>query len=91
MNRGFDFIGDVRNHLNGFTEIIAAPFLLDNGFVNAACSEVVFARQLGVRVTLVMAKVQVGLGAIVGYIDFAMLVRTHGSRIDIRKDRISAD
>ncbi len=38
---GFDFVGDVRNDLNGLTEIIAAAFPLNDVFVNAARGEIV--------------------------------------------------
>ena len=33
---------------------------------------------------LVMAKVEVGLGAVVGHIDFAMLIGRHRPRIDVQ-------
>src|SRR5206468_5465543 len=33
-NRVFDFIGDVRNHLDGAPEIIAPPLLLDDALIN---------------------------------------------------------
>ena len=32
---GLDFVGDVRNHLHGFAEIVAAPFAGDDVLVNA--------------------------------------------------------
>ena len=33
---GLDFVGDVRNDLHGFAEVIAAPFLGDDLLVEAA-------------------------------------------------------
>ena len=41
---GFDFVGDVRDDLHGFAEIIAAAFFGDDGFVEAAGGPVVVAR-----------------------------------------------
>src|SRR5439155_7852261 len=83
MNGGFDFVGDVRNHLNGFAQIIPAPLLLNNRFVNAAGRQIVFSAELGVGIALVMTEVQVRFRAVVGDIDLAVLVRAHRSRIDI--------
>src|SRR5258708_12129884 len=31
-----DFVGDVRDHLHGLAEVVAAPLLLDDGLVNLA-------------------------------------------------------
>ncbi len=50
LHGGFDFVGDVRNHLHGFAEIIAAALALDDLFVDAAAGQVVGA---GERVTWV--------------------------------------
>ena len=84
MHRGLDFIGHVRNNLYGLTEIIAAPLLLDDRFVNPSGCEVVFASQFGMRVALVMAQIKVGFRAVVCDVNLAMLVRTHRSRIDVQ-------
>ena len=83
MNSGLDLVRDVRNHLNGFAEIIPAPFLLNDGFVDAAGREVVLAGEFRVGIALVVAKVEIGLGAIVGDVDLAMLERAHGSGIHV--------
>ena len=83
LHRGFDFIGDVGNHLHGLAQVIAAPLLGDDLLVNAAGGPVVVAGQLGVGEALVVAQVEVGLGAIVGHKYLAVLERRHGSRIDV--------
>ena len=41
LHRGFDFVGDMRNHLYGLAEIIAAALALDDLFVNASAGEVI--------------------------------------------------
>ena len=79
-----DFIGDVRNHLDGLAEIVAAPFLLDDRFVDAAGGEVVAPRQFGVGVALVVAEIEIGFRAVVGDVDFAVLVGAHRAGIDIQ-------
>ena len=65
-------------------EIIAAALLGNDGFVDAAGGPVVVAGQLGIGEALVVAQVEVGLGAVIGDVDFAVLVRTHGAGIDVQ-------
>ena len=65
----------MRNDLYGFAEIVAASFLGDDLFVNASGGPVVVAGQLGVSEALVMTEVEVGLGAVVGDEDLAVLKR----------------
>src|SRR5712671_5858599 len=45
---GFDFVGDMRNDLNGFAEKIAAALFGENCFVNAAGGPIIVAGKLGV-------------------------------------------
>ena len=84
LMRGFDFVGDVRNHLDGLAEVIAAPLFGENGFVDAAGGPVVVAGKLGVREALVVAEVEVGLGAVFGHEHFAVLIRAHRAGIDVQ-------
>src|SRR5579864_5026816 len=79
--RGFDFVGDVGNHLNSLAEVIAAALFGQNGFVDAARGPIVIARQLGIREALVVAKIEIGLGAIVGDVHFTVLIGRHRARI----------
>ena len=67
-----------------FAQIIAAPLLGENGFVDSAGRPVVVARQLGVREALVVAEVEIGFGAVVGHVHFAVLIRAHRARIDVQ-------
>ena len=46
---GFDFVGDVRNHLHGLAEVIAAALFGDDGFVDAAGGPVMVAREIARR------------------------------------------
>ena len=83
LDGGFDFVGDVRNHLHGLAEIIAAAFFAQNGFVDAAGGPVIVAGELGVGEALVVAEVEIGLRAVFGDEDFAVLKRTHGAWINV--------
>src|SRR5205807_5986336 len=38
---GLDFVSYVRDHLDGFTEVIAAAFLGEDGFIDAASGPVI--------------------------------------------------
>src|SRR3970282_1432482 len=78
-----DLIGDVRDHLHSAAEVVAAALLADHVVVDAPRRDRVLAAQAGAHVALVMAEVQVGLGAVVGDVDLAVLERAHRARIDI--------
>src|SRR5580658_4107440 len=78
-----DLVGDVGNHLHGRAEVVAAALLLDDLLVDAAGGEVVVAREWRVREALIVAQVEVGLSAVVGDKNFAVLEWRHGSGIDV--------
>ena len=75
-----DLVGDVGNHLDRLAQILAAALLLDDGVVDAAGGEVVEPGHPGVGEALVVAQVEVGLGAVVGDEDLAVLERAHRAR-----------
>ena len=78
-----DFVGDVRDDLNGLAQIVAAAFLLEDVLVNLPRGEVVEAAELAVRETLVVPEVEVGFRAVVENVNFAVLERTHRSGVYI--------
>ena len=78
-----DFVGDVRNDLDGFAQVVAPALFFKHAFVNLAGGEVVGAAHSRGDEALVMAQVQIGLGAIIGDENFAMLERGHGARIHV--------
>ena len=69
-----DRIGDVRDDLDGRAEIIAAPLLGDDVAVDAASGDIVRLLRGNAGEALVMAKVEIGLSAVVSHIDLAMLI-----------------
>ena len=79
-----DFVGHVRNHLDGLAEVIPTALFEDDLFVDAARSQVVLARQVRMRKPLIMAEIEIGFRAVVGDKDFAMLKGRHGARIDVQ-------
>ena len=75
-----DLVGDVRDDLHGAAEVVAAPLLLDHRQVDLAGGPVVVAGRHLVGEALVVAQIEVGLGAVVGHVDLAVLVRAHRAR-----------
>src|SRR5258708_2290514 len=84
LDGGFNFVSNVGDDLNGLAEVIAAALFGQNRFVDAAGGPVIVAGELGVREPLVVAEVEVGLGAVFGDKDFAVLKRAHRAGIDVK-------
>ena len=78
-----DRVGDVRNHLHRRAEEVAAPLLGDQLLIDAPGGDVVLPVGAPPGEALVMAEVEVGLGAVVGDEHFAVLGRAHRARIDV--------
>ena len=78
-----DLVGDVRDHLHGGAQVVAAAFLAQHVHVDAAGGEVVVLGHGGTNEALVMAQVQVGLGAVLGHEDLTVLERAHGARVHV--------
>ena len=75
-----DLVGDVGNDLHRGAEVLAAPLLVDHRLVDPAGGDVVLLRERPVDEALVVAEVEVGLGAVVGDEHLAVLERRHGAR-----------
>ena len=73
----------MRNHLHSFTQIVAAAFLKNDCLVNLAAGEIVVAREHAISESLVVAKIEISLRAVIEHVDFAVLKRIHRSRINI--------
>ena len=78
-----DLVGDVRDDLHGLAEVVAAALFLDDLEVDAAGRPVVAARGAHGGEALVVAEVEIGLGAVVGDEDLAVLERRHRAGIDV--------
>ena len=79
-----DRVGDVRNDLHGAAEIIAAALFGQDVLIDAARGDVVRLLRRNAGEALVVAEVEVGLGAVVGDEHLAVLIRAHGARIDVQ-------
>src|SRR5882724_10710076 len=84
LDDGLDFVGDVRDDLNGLAEVIAAALFGENGFVDAAGGPVIVAGKFGVGEALVVAEIEVGFGAVFGDKDFAVLKGAHRTGIHVQ-------
>src|SRR5204863_3869855 len=82
-NPSLDFISDMRNHLHGAAQIIAATLLAYDALVDLPGREVVALRHPHIGEALVVAEIEIGLGAIVGHEHFAVLERRHRPGIDV--------
>ena len=86
-----DLVGDVRDDLHGVAEVLAAALLGDHRRVDLAGGDVRRLAQVDVEEPLVVPDVEVGLGAVVGHEDLAVLERVHRAGIDVEiRDRASA-
>ncbi len=79
----FDLVGDVRDHLHGPAQVVAAALLGDDGVVHLAGREAVPPPEPRRHVALVVPEIEVGLGAVVGDEDLAVLERTHRAGVDV--------
>src|SRR5262249_58019128 len=75
-----DLVGDVGNDLDRVAEVIAAALLVEDALVDLPGGDVVRAAERQSGEPLVVAEVEVGLGAVVGDEHFAVLERAHRAR-----------
>ena len=78
-----DLVGDVRDHLHRPAEVVPAPLFRDDGVVDLAGGEVVPPRHAGRDVAFVVPQIEVGLSAVVGHEDLAVLERAHRAGVDV--------
>ena len=78
-----DLVGDVRDHLDGVAEVVAAALLGDHAGVDLAGGHVGDLAEVGVEEPLVVPDVEVGLGAVVGDEHLAVLERVHRPGVDV--------
>ena len=83
----------MRNDLHGLAEVLAGALLVQNVPVDLASGEVGELVEVLVDEALVVAEVEVGLRAVVGDIDLAVLERAHraGVDVDIRVELLRCD
>jgi len=74
----------VGNHLHRRAQVVPSPLLLEDGLVDLSGGDVVGAGGRDAGEALVVAQIEVGLGAVVGDEDLAVLIGTHGPGIDVQ-------
>ena len=79
-----DLVGDVRDHLDGAAEVVAAALAPDHRVVDRAGGHIRGPRSVLVGEALVMAEVKVGLGPVFGDEDLAVLEGAHRARVDVQ-------
>ena len=77
-------VRDVRNHLHGAAQKVTATFTGDQALIDGTSRKVGIAGQVLVNKALVVAQVQIGLVAVLGHKDLAMLERAHGAGVDVQ-------
>ena len=78
-----DLVRDVGDHLNGLSQVVAPPLLGNHREIDLPRREVVPLAHPGTGKALVVAEVEVGLRAVVGHEDLAVLEGAHRPRIDV--------
>ncbi|MPM96956.1 hypothetical protein SDC9_144126 [bioreactor metagenome] len=76
-------VGNVGDYLYGAAEVVAGSLAVEHAPVYLAGGDRRIFRKVFVNKPFVMSKVEIGLGAVVGDEDLAVLIRTHGSGIDV--------
>ena len=84
LDKGLDGVGDMRNHLYGGAEIIAAALARQHVGIDPARGHIVRTSRMHAGETLVMPEVEIGLGPVIGDKHLAMLGRRHRAGIDIQ-------
>ena len=78
-----DFVGDVRDDLNGRAQVFAAALPVDDGLEHAAAGYVAGLGEVFVDEALIVSQVQVGFRAVVGHKHLAVLIGIHSSGVDV--------
>ncbi len=83
MHSLLDFIGDMGNNLNGTAQVFTAALFTNDRGINLARSDIVGLVGWLIGKAFVVTQIQVGLRAVVGHKNLAMLIRRHRTGINI--------
>ena len=89
----FDLVGDVRDHLDRGSEVIAAPLLRDHLEVDLAGCRVIFLSHVHAEKPLVMSEIEIGLRAVFRHVNLTVLEWVHrpGIHIEVRIELLDRD
>jgi len=79
----FNFVGDMRNNLNGFSQIIATSFFFNHILINSAGGNVIGTMSFYIQKSFVVTKIEICFVSIHRNVTFSMFVWIQCSRIDI--------
>ena len=82
-NAALDFVGDMRDDLDGAAQEIAAAFLGDHLGVHLPGGDVADTVEADVDKAFIMAQVEVGFRAVIQHEYLAVLVRAHRARVNV--------
>jgi len=83
FNTAFDFIRDMRNHLDGASQKHSFPFFFNNVFIDLSCSNIVAAFHINAGKSFIMTQIKICFVSVIGYEYFSVLVGIHSSGINI--------
>ena len=83
LDVAFDFVRDVRHHLDGLAQIVATAFLVDDALVDASGGHGVGLRGLDAREAFVVPEVEVGFHAVHRHVALPVLVGVQRPRVDV--------
>ena len=78
-----DLVRDVRDHLDGLAEVVTLALAAEHAVPDATLGVVRAPGEVLVEEALVVADVEVGLGAVLGDEDLAVLERAHRAGVDV--------
>ncbi len=84
LDTPLDLVGDVGDHLDGAAQVVAMALFGQHLVVDLAGGHVVGLAQILIYEALVVAQVQIGLGAVVGDEHLAVLVGRHGAGVYVQ-------
>ena len=82
-NATLDLVGDVRDHLNGLTQVITTTFRGQNRLIDRSRGGIRIAREVLVDETFVVTEIEIGFTAVIGDEHFAVFEGIHGARVDV--------
>ena len=82
-DRSLDFVGDVRDDLHGSAEVSAFALAVNDGAVDASGGVIAGFRAGDSGKPFVMTEVEIGFRAVIGHIDFAVLIGRHRAGVDV--------
>jgi len=83
IDKFFDGVGDVGDVLDGGAQVFAPALPVDDFGEDLARGQVGELVEVLVDEAFVMAQVQVGLRAVLGHVDLAVLIGAHGAGVDV--------